>query len=347
MASPGWLVKLKLINMTLAWRKTDWLVDGLIPLGHVSIVAALPGAGKTTVLGALGWTVSASEPTTFLDRAVTNGAVIYVNCDSPTGDGRSVRYILEPLKVADPSGRMEQIQILEPDEGSYGLNDENMEEVKCRALEAGARLIVFDSFMACFPAINANRLQDAMGPMTALHNLATATGAAVVVIDHLPKPASGEKPGARGVMGSIGKMAQARAVHILDAVDPEEANGKHVIRWRVTKMTFGPIPKPMAVEFMHVDGGLVLAVGSIDEVMKETRTARAQVVLSDALHSAGEDWTPRKTLLALAQSTCNLGPTAAKGALDTLLGSLGPAVEQYTLPKPGSPVEYRLTRGPD
>ena len=339
---------LRQIDTTKPYQAIDWLVKDLIPRGMITIVAALPGAGKTTVMANLTWSLSSAElQRTFLDRAITPGASIYVNCDSPTGDGRSVRYLLDQLKLPDPTGRLDQIHIMEPELGTYGLGEAELDELRQLALDSGAVLIVIDSFMACFPNINANRLRDAMGPMTALRELATTTGAAVVIIDHLPKPMSGEKVGARGVMGSVGKSAQARAVHILQAVDPEEAGGRHVIRWHVQKMTFGPVPKPFAVECIHVDGGLLLAVGTVDEALAETRTARATHLLRQALLESGEGWIGRKDLLSLARTESGLGLTASKGALDALLHNLGVDVEQRTLPKPGAPIEYRMAAEPE
>ncbi|AWN24262.1 hypothetical protein DKM44_14350 [Deinococcus irradiatisoli] len=331
------------IDVTQPYQEISWLVPDLIPQGHPTIVAALPGAGKTTVVAALAWVMSSSEEDRmFLDRPVPGGATIYVNYDSPTGDGRSLRYLLAQLQVADPSGRMNLIHILEPDKETYGLGDPELAQIKTLALEQGVKLIVLDAFMTCFPEINANKLSEAMGPLTALRELATETGAAVVIIDHLPKPQAGEKVGARGVMGSIGKSAQARAVHILDLVKPEDADGRHLIRWRVDKMTFGPVPKPFAVECLHQDGGLLLTVGTVDEVLKETRTAKALQLMHRALIEAGEEWTARKDLVELARSEAALGATAAKQALDTLLAKLGSKVEQHTLSKAGGPLVYRL-----
>ena len=115
-----------------------------------------------------------------------------------------------------------------------------------------------------------------------------------------------------------------------------------MIRWHVQKMTFGPVPKPFAVECIHVDGGLLLAVGTVDEALAETRTARATHLLHQALLESGEGWIGRKDLLSLARAESGLGLTASKGALDALLHNLGAEVEQRTLPKPGSPIEYRM-----
>ena len=99
------------------------------------------------------------------------------------------------------------------------------------AKETNAACIILDSIMSAFPAMNPSKITEVMGPFWYLRRLATETGACVVLIDHLPKPMSGETAGARGVIGSVAKPAQARAVHVLTRVPPKEVEGRNVLRW--------------------------------------------------------------------------------------------------------------------
>ena len=69
--------------------------------------------------------------------------------------------------------------------------------------------------MAAFPNTKPNDLNAVYAPMWFLRRLADETKSAVVLIDHLPKPMMGEQAGGRGIIGSVGKPAQARTVHIL------------------------------------------------------------------------------------------------------------------------------------
>src|SRR5439155_18507176 len=53
-----------------------WLVEGLLPLGGLSLLAAKPKVGKSTLARNLALAVARGEP--FLDRAVRPGPVVYL-----------------------------------------------------------------------------------------------------------------------------------------------------------------------------------------------------------------------------------------------------------------------------
>lgn len=335
---------LKDIDLTAPYQPTEWLLDGLVPMGALTIISSLPGVGKTTLLSALMWAMhpDAGDPT-FLDVAVQHGSAIYVNTDSPTGDGRAIRTTLEQLRTADARSE-DHIHIIETDVGSYGLTEADVTELEERVRARGAKLLVLDSFMASFPGLNGNKAQDVLGPLLRLHQLAASTNAAVIIIDHQPKPAPGEKAGARGPIGSVAKMAQARAVYSLQALPSEDSDGRHIINVTCTKQNFGPPPRPFAVEFIHAGGGLVVMRGEAREFTRETRTARAQHLVREALEDAGGDWVARKDLVALAQREANLTSSGAKLAVTSLLEQLGVGVETRQAEGPGNPLEYRLVQ---
>ena len=334
-------MSLQEIDLSAPIRPIEWLVDGLIPLGLLTTVASLPGVGKTTLLAALMWEMCPEEGLgAFLDSPVQPGHALYVNYDAPTGDGRTLRTVLDQLAVASPR-RHDHIHILEPGEDSHSLTPEDVADIGQRALACGARLIVFDSFMACFPGLDGNKMQDVLSPLSHLRQLAVETGAAVVILDHHPKPAAGEKPGARGPIGSVAKSAQPRAVFSLQALDPETTEGRQLVKVTCTKQTFAQPPHPFVVEFIRQEGGLVLARGEVSEALQETRIARAQALMRGALQQAAGGWVTRKELTQLAQEEAHLRPSAAKLALDRLLSVLGVEAEAQTLSGPGSPKAYR------
>lgn len=331
------------VDTAAPYTPISWLVDGLIPAGMISFIGSQPGAGKTTLLGALAWQMSErSEQTEFLGRTTLAGDTVYVNFDSPTGDGRSLRHLLDQLRVANPEGHIERIHILEPDEASHALQVGEWKVIHDLATATNARLIVLDSFMACFPHLNSNRAEDVMQAMTPLRVLAAATGAAVVVLDHLPKQMPGEKQGARGLMGSNSKKAQARAVHLIHPLDPDEYEGRHLVKFQCQKMTFGAMPRAFAVEYIHTDGGLIVTHGTLDEVVRETKTTQARLLVNRLLGEADGGWVARKALIDMVIAETGLGKTGAQLAVNGLLEELAENVEQRTLSKAGSPLEYRL-----
>ena len=229
------------VNLAAELRPLDWYVDGLILKSYLNLIASLPGHGKTALLTALAWQASRPGGGEFLGERVGPGATLYVDFDAP-GDGRSVRFWLDKHRAAYPDGDMSKIHVLEPDADTYGMKVEEFGALAALARDTGASLIIVDSFMAAFPNADPVKLTAVQGPLWYLRRLATETGAAVALIDHLPKPMSGEVAGARGVMGSVAKPAQSRTVHILTRVPPKEVGGRNVLKWDVHKMSFAALP---------------------------------------------------------------------------------------------------------
>jgi RecA-family ATPase len=232
---------LKRVDLHTPLPEISWTWEGLIPRGFVSVVGSLPGEGKTALLTALAWQATRPEGE-LLGRKVESTAAVYVDFDAATGDGRAVRGWIERHKATFPDGDLDRLVVLEPEGDTYGLGEEELAELEGVAKDSGAGLIIVDSFMAAFPldVVKSHQVQAAFYH---LRRLALSTGAAVVVIDHLPKPMHGETAGARGLLGSIAKIAQARSVHILTRVPPREVEGRHVLRWDTLKSSFAPIPE--------------------------------------------------------------------------------------------------------
>lgn len=332
---------LKQVDLTADLVPLEWFLPNLLLRGYLNFLASLPGQGKTTLLTALAWQASRPGGGEFLGEPVSPGATIYVDFDAP-GDGRSVRFWLDKHRAAYPDGDMNQIHVLEPDPDTYGMGEAELTHIANLARETGASLIIVDSFMAAFPNADPIRLTDVQGPLWYMRRLAAETGAAVILIDHLPKPMSGEIAGKRGIMGSVAKPAQARAVHILTRVPPSEVQGRNVLRWDCQKMSFAALPEPFGVELVFDGEGMRAEPTELPESYGETKTERAARAMQSFLETQRGIQIGRKELLEVAIKVANVRDRAAKDALKMLLERLGDAVAITKLPGQGQPLAYRL-----
>ena len=332
---------LKQVDLTADLKPLEWFLPNLLLRGYLNFLASLPGQGKTTLLTALAWQASRPGGGEFLGEPVSPGATIYVDFDAP-GDGRSVRFWLDKHRAAYPDGDMSRIHVLEPDPDTYGMGEAELTHLGNLARESGASLIIVDSFMAAFPSTDLIKLTAVQGPLWFMRRLAVETGAAVILIDHLPKPMSGETAGKRGIMGSVAKPAQARAVHILTRVPPSEVQGRNVLRWDCQKMSFAALPEPFGVELVFDGEGMRAEPTELPESYGETKTERAVRAMQSFLETQRGQQVDRKALLEVAIKVANVRERAAKDALKMLLERLGDAVAIVKLPGQGQPLAYRL-----
>ena len=333
-------MSLSKVNLDQDLAPLSWLVDGLILKGYINTIASLPGEGKTALLTGLAWQVSRSEGK-FLQRRVTHGTTLYVDFDAP-GDGRTVRYWLSKHQKVFRDGDLNKIVVLEPDLDTYGLAAEELEQLSQIAQETKPELILIDSFSSAFPTTDPIKLTQVQGPLWHLRRLASETGAAVVIADHLPKPISGEKAGARGIIGSVAKSAQARAVHILSRVSPKDVQSRNILRWDTTKMSYSARPKPFAVELGFADNAVSISVVDLPRGQGETRTERAVRAMQDYLETNRGSVVTHQELVDLAMHEGNLRRRASIDAIQLLKERYGEELTTTFLPGRGKPQGYLL-----
>lgn len=344
---------LKRIDLLTPLERIEFLVPDLIPCGYITFLGAREGVGKTTLLTGLAWQMTRPGCGEFIGRPVPRGPVIYLNTDAADGRSRPVRHWLEQHQATFPDGDMDGIEVYE--NTGAGLSPDEFTELLKRAEEIGARCIIIDSFMGTFPGIDGNRLDAVMLPMLALRDFAARTGAAVIVTDHLPKKAAGEKEGDRGIMGSTGKTAQARAVHLLTRVPPKEVNGLDVLRWEVRKASFSKSGYALGLEvqrtFDEDDRAVSVSLTPYDlpeeEAGGDTRGARATAAVMAHLEGSGGETVAHAALLALAVERGNLRERAAREAVGRALGLLWDRIEEVKQSGRGAPKAYRLKADPD
>jgi AAA domain len=343
-------VPLKMVDLTGVLSKIQFAVPDFIPTGYLTFLGAREGVGKTTVLTGLLWQMSRPNGGEWLGMAVGHGPTIYVNTDAPDGNSRPVRYWLEKHQAAFPDGDMSKITVLEPT--GAGLSLEDLKEIERMAIEHKAQVIVIDSYMGAFPGFDGNKLEQALIPVQAVRDIAARTGAAVIVTDHLPKRAAGEKDGDRGIMGSVGKQAQARAVILMTRIAPAECEGKNAVKIEVTKQSFAQRMIPFGVEIRvdTADGSNLetvhLETFDLPEEQTNTGKFKGKDAVLNTLKLKSGTWVPLSELIQTAITRGNLrdrqARAAVRDALDELKTILKEDFEEGHGAGRGGPKQYRI-----
>jgi hypothetical protein len=216
-----------------------------------------------------------------------------------------------------------------------------LEELSEHIEALNIQLIIVDSFMSAFPNTDPVKLTQVQGPLWYLRNLASKTNTAVILIDHLPKPQHGEKAGARGILGSIAKPAQARTVHLLTKLPKEESNNKHILKWIPTKMSYAALPDPFAVELEFQEEAVFIKTANLPSPPL-TQTQQAIKVMHAHLLEHPNTVTTRKELLKLAMQETSLKQRAAIDALSSLIKDLSSSLKTIELKGRGKPIGYKL-----
>lgn len=334
-------VTLRRIDFQAEIDPLKWAVEGLIVRGFINVAAALAGTGKTALLTSMIWQASRPYGGYIAGFRVNPTTSIYLDYDAP-GDFRNLRFWLDKHRTAYPDGDQSRIIALEPDSKTPALNQKVMQQVINTAHETHAGLIVVDSFMASFPTVDPVRASAVLGPMTQLRKLATDTDAAVVIVDHLPKPMLGEAAGARGVLGSVAKTAQARSVHIITDVPKDKTNGARVLQWRCEKMSFARKPEPFGLEMIFDNGAVRFEPFELPDDQPTTKATAALGAIRDHLENHEGELIARKALIATARHQTGASQRTAELALSDLQLMLGNRLTTTAMPGRGQPTAYRL-----
>ena len=240
----------------------EWLWEDRIPRGMISLVAGLPGVGKSL----FGYLLAA--------RASQNGAVIYSTAEESLAKTARAR-----LEAA--GAQLDRVYFMTPElpEDTRRLHDEI---VRC-----GATLVLLDP-IAAHLSVSISIDQDVRRALTPLREVAEATNAAIVLVSHTVKrpPAGGHPMDAIGGAGG-GLRAAARIAYLLgeNPDDPDE------LLLACVKSNLGPEPATYAFEVdeHHFDDiGYIALLSELGERGSSIEDARIMLDTTKAATSKGE-----------------------------------------------------------
>lgn len=292
-------------------ESVEWLWEGRIPRGKLTILDGDPGLGKSTLTCHIAACLSTGNPPEGQTAGVRCGVLLF-NCEDGLSD------TLQPRLTAAGADQSQVYTIRDPMQLPGDIA--RMERA---AVERGVGLIVIDPLMAYLsPGTNSHKDQDIRRVLSRLGDMAERTRIAVVLVRHLNK-----QPGVSAMYrggGSIGIIGAARS-GLLVAADRENPKTDRVLA--SLKSNLGPAPAALRfrIEPGENGAGRIMWLGECDwsadaltappERMESPRALGTAMAFLRARLQAGPVLT--KELIAVAESEGISFPTL-KRAKDVL-----------------------------
>jgi hypothetical protein len=211
----------------------EWLWDGRIPLGKITILDGDPGLGKSALTLDITARITKGSPMPDGSAGV-KGGVLVLNAEDDEADTIVPRLIAMDADLS-------QVRIMKTIPGSDGERQPeipgDLSAVERAANSVHAKLIIIDPLMAFLASTtNSFRDQDIRRALAPLAIMCQRARAAALVVRHLNKNTEGNALYRGG--GSIGIIGAARS-GLLVARDPDDESGSSRIL-ASTKSNLGP-----------------------------------------------------------------------------------------------------------
>lgn len=272
----------------------EWLWEGWIPLGMISLVGAVPGAGKSLMVLDLARRIIAGEEFPDGSEVPCPGTpVVYVDAEAvpQLTNERADRWGMDKrrLFLMTPTSARMFIDFGEA---------EDREHLAAMAARLQPGLVIVDS-LSTISSKGENDVQDVRDIMAFLTLIARQQRCGLVLVHHLKKGNGRERDGMVGIedlRGSGHIVAIARSVLGLSIVQvgPKfDRNGPR--RLEVIKTNLAGYPAPLGVEFVAQGGGVVLRYGEPPVLYKApTMADECGEWLLRMLEERGEPVRPRE-----------------------------------------------------
>lgn len=260
----------------------EYLIRGLVPVGHSTGMFGDGGAGKSLLAVHLAFCVATGEP--FFGRDVRERAPVLV-LDFELDSNESLRRYYRAARGRGLSSIPEGIHYAAL---STPLTDEaTLNGCITAVQQTGARLVIVDSFAPASCASDQVAPSEVIPFMRQLRRLGT-----VLLLDHVPKPTATTAAPLRAY-GSTYKHNLVRSSLRLERGDSGGMKLTHV------KHNFGPLAEPVTFAMTHsIDAVTFDAIGADDERLQGL-TERAKTVperILDELRQFGDDGTTAERL---------------------------------------------------
>lgn len=201
-----------------------WLWPGRIARGKLTVVAGMPGLGKSQITASMAAIVTCGGLWPVDRSRAGSGSVIFLTAEDDAADTLRPRleaagavltrvYVLDAVRAADREGR--------PFERGFDLTRDPDALADLIDTIGDVRLVVIDPITAYLGATDSHRNAEVRAVLAPLAALAAKYDVAVVAVSHLNK--SGGADALSRVTGSLAFVAAARAAFIVakDPADPD------------------------------------------------------------------------------------------------------------------------------
>lgn len=244
---------------------TPQLIEGLLYEGRIHSIAGPPGGGKTLIaLWAAMQVMKKGQPVLYLDAE--NGPKLIAERLGELG--------------ADPDNLNEYFHYYPADD--VGANKETVSRLLATIEDSGAALVVFDSFadLLSEAGLEENSNDDCTKWMRKLAQPVKDTGAAVLILDHIPKNGKGPRGG-----GS--KRAKVDVQWNLDVTQFFDRDRTGEIELKHDKDREAWLPK--IVRFSVGGGVFARSAGTIEDKDPDTRMTENASKLLDVMRRSGDE----------------------------------------------------------
>lgn len=232
-------------------RKVRWLWEGRIPRGKITVLAGLPGVGKTTIALTVGSMVSNGAEIPLSKNYPVVGGVCIVSTEDDADDTIVPRLAAAGANLSKCWIWPDSIPIPSLPDGTAILADQ--------LARHDCRLLIIDPLSVILSGtVDAHKDADVRRCLGALRKLARQCDCAILGIGHLNKSNHG---GALHRIGGSGAwVAAARSVLVVSA-DPEGDDDSMVVA--VAKVSSAR--KPPAIRLQRVDQDDIVSIEWVEE----------------------------------------------------------------------------------
>jgi len=238
----------------------SWLWDRSLPTGGLSLIAAKPKVGKSTIARNLALKVARGEP--FLDRDTNQGSVIYLALEEKRAE---VAAHFTRMGAGD-----EPIFI-----HTGSAPEEALEALRTAIMENKPVLAIVDPLLRLVRLRDGNDYVEVTRALEPLLMLARESGCHILAVHHMGKS---EREGGDSILGSTALFAAVDTALIMKRRDS--------MRTLESIQRYGQDIERLALEF-DLETGLTQAAGTIAELeLKQTATAICEILGDDELTEA-------------------------------------------------------------
>ena len=226
-------------------REVEWLWPGRIPLGKLTIVAGMPGLGKTFLLCDLVARVTSGSPWPDGKANADRGSVLFISGEDDPQDTIIPR-------MMDAGASLDRVRFFSPwAGGKFNLKALDLLDRAMQEADGEIRLVAVDPPTSFVAGADDHKTSELRQLLTPLADWAANNRCAVVFVTHLNKGGAVKADAASRVTGSLAWVAASRAAYLM-ARDPEDDERRI---FATIKMNLAVEPATLAYRLAGLENG--------------------------------------------------------------------------------------------